>query len=117
MQDEIYTVYHLTIIPSDFEAFKSLAAEIVEGSRHEPDTLTYQWLVNADRTQVHIMERYRMAGLLPHVEQTFAPRAEEFLALAKIDKLYVYGDPTPDIRTKLDTFGAVYLSPFEGFSR
>jgi len=31
----------------------------------EPDTLTYQWLVSADRTTAHIMERYRMPGLLP----------------------------------------------------
>ena len=117
MQDEIYTIYHLTIDPADYDAFSALAEKIVEGSRREPDTLTYQWLVSADRTTAHIMERYRMPGLLPHVEQTFAPHAAEFLSLAKIDKLFVYGDPTPEIRAKLDSFGATYLSPFAGFNR
>jgi hypothetical protein len=117
MQDELYTIYHLTIDPADFAAFQALAAKIVEGSRQEPDTLTYEWLVNADHTEAHIMERYRMPGLVPHVEQTFAPHAEEFMSLAKIEKLYVYGDPTPEIRAKLDSFGATYLSPFDGFTR
>lgn len=117
MQDEIYTIYHLTIDPTKFDAFAALAAKIVEGSRDEADTLTYQWLISADRRVAHILERYRMAGLLPHVEQTFAPHAAEFMALAKIDALYVYGDPTPEIRAKLDTFGATYLSAFDGFTR
>lgn len=117
MQCEIYTIYHLTIDPVHYEEFKALATEIVQGSRQEPDTLTYEWLVNGDHTQAHILERYRMAGLLPHVEQTFAPHAEKFLSLATIDKLFVYGDPTPDIRAKLDGFGAIYLSRFEGFTR
>lgn len=117
MQGELYTIYHLTIDPVNFGAFKALAAKIVEGSREEPDTLTYQWLVNEDCAEAHILERYRMSGLLPHVEQTFSPHAEEFLSLATIEKLYVYGDPTPEIRAKLDSFGAIYLSPFDGFTR
>jgi quinol monooxygenase YgiN len=117
MQGELYTIYHLTIDPADYEAFKALATRIVEDTRREPDTLAYEWLVSDDRSQAHILERYRMAGLLPHVEQTFAPHAEEFLSLARIDKLFVYGDPTPDIRAKLDSFGAIYLAPFAGFTR
>jgi quinol monooxygenase YgiN len=117
MQDQIYTIYHLTINPNEFDAFEVLAIKLVEVSRKETDTLTYEWLANADRTKAHIVERYRMPGLLPHVEQTFAPYAEEFLSLAEIDSLYVYGDPTPEIRAKLDTFGAIYLSPVTGFTR
>jgi hypothetical protein len=73
--------------------------------------------VNANRTVVHIVERYRTQGLLPHVEETFTPFAKRFLELAKIDRLFVYGDTTPEIRAKLDGFGAVYLQPFAGFSR
>ncbi|MCL9981513.1 MAG: hypothetical protein NBV60_00005 [Erythrobacter sp.] len=58
-----------------------------------------------------------MSGLLPHVEQTFSPYAERFLSLATIDQLFVYGNPTPEIREKLDSFGATYLAPFVGFTR
>lgn len=74
-------------------------------------------MVNADHTVVHIIECYRTQGLLSHVEQTFSPFAEQFLSLATIIKFYVYGDTTPEIRAKLDGFGAEYLTPFAGFSR
>ena len=79
--------------------------------------MIYEYVVNADRSVVHITERYRTNGLLPHVEQTFAPFAERFLKLATIKKLFVYGETTPEIRTTLDGFGAEYLTPFTGFTR
>ena len=117
MQGEIYSIYHLTMEPSKFPAFQALVSKIVAATKEEPDTLTYEYVASEDRTAVHIVERYLTAGLLPHVEQTFSPFAAEFLSLAKIDKLYVYGDTTQAIRAKLDGFGAIYLRPFEGFSR
>ncbi|HYG22545.1 MAG TPA: hypothetical protein VEH04_07160 [Verrucomicrobiae bacterium] len=117
MKNEIYSIYHLAIAPSDFAAFEKLIQPIVAATREEPDTMTYEYVVNADRSFVHIIERYRTNGLLPHVEQTFAPFAERFLKLATIKKLFVYGDTTPEIRAKLDGFGAEYLTPFAGFSR
>ena len=117
MQNEIYSIYHLSLVPSDFDAFEKLIQPIVAATRKESDTTIYEYVVNADHTVVHIVERYLTQGLLPHVEQTFAPFAKRFLELAKIDKLFVYGDTTPEIRAKLDGFGAVYLTPFAGFSR
>lgn len=117
MQGELYSIYHLTLDPSDFPAFKALVEKIVDASSREQDTLTYEYVVSDDHSTAHIVERYRMAGVLPHVEQTFAPYAEEFLRLAKIDRLFVYGAPTPDVCAKLDGFGAIYLAPFAGFTR
>ena len=117
MKDEIYSLYHLSIDPTNFDAFKALVEPIVEATSKEPDTTTYEYVVNAEKTVVHIVERYRTQGLLPHVNETFTPYAERFLELAKIDKLYVYGETTPEIRAKLDGFGAEYLTSFAGFSR
>jgi quinol monooxygenase YgiN len=117
MQDEIYSIYHLTIKPTNYDAFKALVEQIVEATSKEADTTTYEYVVNAERTAIHIVEKYRTKGLLPHVEQTFSPFAERFLDLVTIDALYVYGETTPEIRAKLDGFGAQYLTPFAGFSR
>lgn len=117
MHGELYSIYHCTLDPADFPAFEELVGKIVTETAQEADTLTYEYVVNAAKTEVHIVERYRQAGLLPHVQQTFAPFAEKFLALVRIEKLYVYGETTPEIRTVLDGFGAVYLTPFAGFSR
>jgi hypothetical protein len=43
--------------------------------------LTSWW---PDRTAVHIVD---VLSVLPHIEQTFAHYVEEFLSLARIDKL------------------------------
>jgi quinol monooxygenase YgiN len=117
MQNEIYTLYHLSIDPADFAEFGALAETLVQATSLEPDTTIYEYVVNADRTQVHIIERYRPQGLLPHVEETFAPYAEQFLKLARIERVFVYGETTPEIRAKLDGFGAQYFSSVAGFAR
>ena len=56
MQNETYSVYHLSIAPSDFDAFKQLIEPIVAATRQEPDTTIYEYVVNADHTVVHIVE-------------------------------------------------------------
>lgn len=117
MQNETCTLYHLTIDPANYDALKALVAELVAAASKEADTIAYEFLANANHTKVHIIERYRTQGLLPHVKQTFAPYAQRFLELVKIDHLYVYGDTTPEIRETLDGFGAIYLTPFAGFTR
>ena len=117
MQDEVYSIYHLALDPADFPAFKALAEKIVAASSSEQDTLTYEYVASDDHKTAHIIERYRMDGVLPHVEQTFAPFTDAFLKLVRIEKLFVYGEPTPPIRAKLDGFGATYLAPFTGFTR
>lgn len=117
MQDEIFSLYHCSIDPANFDAFQELVAELVEATSKEPDTTIYEFVVNAGRTEVHIVERYRSAALLPHVKHTFGPYADRFLELVHIKALYVYGETTPEIREFLDGFSAIYLTPLAGFSR
>jgi quinol monooxygenase YgiN len=117
MQNEICALFHVEIVPSQFDALRALVDTLVKATAGEPGAIGYEWVVNPDHTEVHIIERYRTECVLPHIEQTFAPYAAEFLKLAKIKQLTVYGDPTPEIRATLDGFGAVYLAPFAGFRR
>jgi hypothetical protein len=117
MKNEIYTLYHLSIDPADFAEFSALADTLVQATALEPDTTIYEYVANAAHTEVHIVERYLPQGLLPHVEQTFAPFAAKFLELARIEKVFVYGETTAEIRAKLDGFGAIYFAPLAGFSR
>jgi quinol monooxygenase YgiN len=117
MQDQILSLYHCSIDPKNFDAFQALVAELVETTSKEADTTIYEFVVNADRTEVHIIERYRTEGLLPHAKQSFGPYADRFLELVQVRALYVYGETTPEIREFLDGFGAIYLTPLAGFSR
>jgi quinol monooxygenase YgiN len=115
--DEISCVYHMRVAPSQMADFKALIAGIVSATSKEPDTLIYEYTVSEGGDEVHIIERYRANGLLPHVQTTFAPFAKEFLKLAKIERLFVYGNVPPPVRAVLDGFGAQYMTPLDGFSR
>jgi quinol monooxygenase YgiN len=115
--DEITCVYHMRVEPSQMADFKVLIAGIVSASSKEPDTLIYEYTVGEDSDEVHIIERYRGNGLLPHVQTTFAPFAREFLKMATIERLFVYGNVSPPVRAVLDGFGAQYMAPLDGFSR
>jgi hypothetical protein len=56
-------------------------------------------------------------AVVSHVDTTFAPFGKRFLELCNITELTVYGTPDTETRKRLDPFGAVYMTPFDGFSR
>jgi quinol monooxygenase YgiN len=117
MENEIISIFTLAINEGKLPAFKTLVAKIVAETKKEPATLAYIYSVSADEKTAHIIEHYRIEGVISHIENTFSPFAEEFLSLVSITGLTVYGNPDAVIKEKLDAFGAVYLAPFDGFSR
>lgn len=117
MPQTISCLFSLATNPAEFPAFKALIAEVVAATHEEPGTLIYEYSVNEALSTVHILERYRSDAVVSHVDTTFAPFAERFLALANIVGLTVYGTPDAAIRQRLDPFGAVYMTPLAGFSR
>lgn len=118
MVDDLYWVFTLNVKPGKFQEFRTLVADIVAASHKEPDTLAYQYSVNADETAVHIFERYRDSdAFVAHVEQTFGPQAERFLSLVTVASLVVYGNPNAAARKALDSFDAAYMTLFDGFAR
>ncbi len=117
MKKDITCIFTLALGEGKFLAFRDLVAKIVAATHHEPGTLSYVYSVSEDERSAHIVERYRPDALVSHVDSTFAPFAEEFLALVTITGLTVYGEPDAEIKKRLDPFGAVYLKPFDGFIR
>lgn len=117
MKNEITRVFNLAVNDGQFSAFKKLVSRVVEATSKEPGTLSYIYSISDDQKTAHIIERYRMEDLVSHVDHTFAPFAETFLSLVNITSLTVYGEPDDQILARLDPFGAVYMKPFDGFTR
>lgn len=117
MNNEIICVFKLSLSSNLFQNFEKLVANIVNATQKEPGTLTYQYSVNHEKNIIHIIERYKENSLLSHIDTTFSPFADEFLALVKITELTVYGNPSDEEKIRLDKFGAQYLTPFNGFSK
>jgi quinol monooxygenase YgiN len=118
MADDLFWVFTLQVHPGKFEEFKTLVSAIVAATSKEPGTLAYQYSVNADRSVVHIYERYRDSdAFVSHVEKTFGGFADRFLSLVAVSSLVVYGTPNDEARKALDTFNATYMTLFDGFAR
>jgi hypothetical protein len=117
MHPYISCLFQLSIKPEEFSAFKALIAQIVEATKQEPGTVVYEYSVNEGNNTAHILERYKVEGVVSHVDNTFAPFGARFLEMATVKGLFVYGTPDAEIRKRLDPFGAVYMTPFDGFSR
>lgn len=117
MKDEVINIFTLSLSPENFPKFKQLVARIVAATSKEPGTLMYEYSVTEDHTVAHIIERYRADAVVSHIEETFAPFAQEFLELVTVTSLVVYGNPDEPTRKLLDAFGAVYMNSFDGFTR
>lgn len=117
MHPYISCLFSLAVQPEAFGEFKALIATIVAATRNEPGTLVYEYSVNDDDSTVHILERYNADAVVSHVDTTFTPFGKRFLELCTVTSLVVYGTPDAEIRKRLDPFRAVYMTPFNGFSR
>ena len=100
------------------EAARALMEEMVEATRAEPGTVSYEWFLSADGSTCHICETYADSdAALVHLGNFGANFAERFLGCFEPTSLSVYGSPSPGARAALDGFGAAYLGPFGGFRR
>ncbi|NQW09816.1 MAG: antibiotic biosynthesis monooxygenase [Alphaproteobacteria bacterium] len=119
MTEQVHWLLEVDIKPGQLEAFRALMREMVAATQaNEPDTLNYEWLIDADQKTCHIYERYRdSAATLIHLGTFGATFAKRFMAVTDHKRIVVYGNPNADVTRALDRIGAVYLTPFGGFAR
>jgi quinol monooxygenase YgiN len=108
----------LTVQEGRLDEARALMSEMVQATLEEPGTLGYEWFLSDDESVCHICERYADSGAaLEHLGNFGAKFAERFLACLAPTGLYVYGEPSDEVRAALDGFGAVYLGKLGGFTR
>lgn len=73
--------------------------------------------MSEERSVVHVIERYKANAVFSHFDNSFAPFAEQVLALVQVAGVAVYGHPTPETRERLESFGAVFMESLDGFTR
>jgi len=116
MSDTISWNLRLSVRDGQFEGARDLMEEMVESTRQESGALGYEWFLTGNAC--HTQERYADSEAAVVHLGTFGERfAERFLQVFEPTGLWVYGEPNDEARAILDGFGAVYLSPFGGFTR
>ena len=119
MNDNVYWMLKLEVLPGRNDDFNALMEEMVRTTRdREPGTLNYEWNTSADGTICHIYERYADSiAVIKHLESFNSKYAERFLAILKPTRFYVYGSPSQAVQSALAGFAPVYMRSANGFAR
>ena len=118
MDEEVSWLVEVTVKPGELDNFRALVAEMVASTHGEAGTLAYQWFVSNDGSAVHIYERYASsAAVMTHLQAFGSKFAERFFAAADLTRWMIYGTPSAEVKSALNTFGPTYLGPFGGFVR
>ena len=117
--DRVRLVANFEIHEGKFAEFEAIAKQMVAVSEQEPGTLTYHFLLSADRNSCRLVEGYKdAAAITAHfsgpVFQELLPR---LVFVASPTRLEIYGDPGPQVATLTDAIGAYSFTAWEGFDR
>jgi quinol monooxygenase YgiN len=108
----------LSVRPDRLDDARALIAEMVEATREEAGTLSYEWFLSGDGSVCHINERYADSeAALAHLANFGASFVDRFMGCFEPISLSIYGAPSDEARAVLDGFGASYLGSVGGFRR
>ena len=118
MDDQVSWHVNLAVKPEQLEKFRSLTDEMVESTRSETGALIYERFISEDGTDVYVYERYSDShAAVAHLQSFEDSYGERFSALVDRRQFTVFGNPSHELRTLLNAFGATYAIPLAGFSR
>ncbi|MEM8971700.1 MAG: antibiotic biosynthesis monooxygenase [Pseudomonadota bacterium] len=119
MSDSTIHIHLEVEVPTaNTEGFADLMNELVEQTKKEPGTLTYEWSEIGNTGKWHIHEVYADAenGDL-HVKGFAESYAGRFFGLVSSCKGTVSDNATPYIRGVLEGISPIYMSRRGGFNR
>lgn len=119
MNDLVTWLVRGTLAHGAESALRMLMNEMVAGTQAgEPGTLCYQWFIDPERRECHILERYvDSAAAAKHLETFDRLYATRFEALVHVDSLSVYGDPGSKVVEALQGPATMFFSSYGGFAR
>ena len=116
-RSQVQYLVELTIFDGQVEAFKKLAQEAINIALTKSKVLGYQFYFNNDGSKCYLLEQYPDSeALLPHIA-SLQPIVEKVLAVCRVTKFEVFGNPDPEARNTLADFGAEIFTYWNGFVR
>jgi quinol monooxygenase YgiN len=117
MGKEIRKVAELSISEGKLDEFKDVAVMFIERVKSsEPNTLSYDWFLNDDKSRCVILERYKDSeALMVHlanIRNLYGPLFE----VAEISRVQVFGDPSEEVR-QAHLPGTEFLDHWAGIAR
>lgn len=111
----IRTVARASIHPGKLEEFTAIAEECLAATRRDTGTQSYEWYLNADRTECVALEVYDDSNaVLAHVGN-LGDLLGQLMAVSDLT-LEIFGDPSPELRQVGASMGAKVYSYLQGLA-
>jgi quinol monooxygenase YgiN len=109
----------LTINEGKLDAFRNIAEAMPAGTQKEPGALAYEWYLSGDRKRCRLVENYKDAdAVLAHMTGSVVRElVPKMLAVSRLDRFEVYGDPGPKAAESLAGVGAEIFQFWQGLGR
>jgi quinol monooxygenase YgiN len=99
MTQDIRKVVELTINEGRLDEFKQVANEFIQRvESSEPDTVSYEWFLDADGNKCYILEWYKDSqALLAHLDN-IRDLYEPLFKVSHLTRIEVFGNPSLKVR-------------------
>ena len=105
----------LKIPEGKLEEFKQQATECMNLAKEkDTGTLRYDWFISSDQTECEVREEYESSEALFQHMMTLGQSLTKLFNEFPIDRLAVYGDPSPQLLKATKGFDAKLYSFFQG---
>ena len=118
MSGYIMTNFELSIKEGKLDDFKAVVNTMIEMTDvNEPNTLVYEYYINEDGTECHLLETFKDSDAfmvhLGNVGHIFDMLFES----ATMTRAKIYGSPSAELQQALDPLGVQYFAHFNGVTR
>jgi quinol monooxygenase YgiN len=104
--EQIFWLLELAIKPGELDNFRALLHEMIESTRTEPETLSYEWFISDDGSVAYGYERYAdSAAAMTHLRAFSEKSGDRFRAAVDRTRLTVFGAPNDEVREALSESG------------
>jgi hypothetical protein len=86
-------------------------------ARNEPDTLSYNWFINEEGTECHLLETFKDSeAFITHLDN-IGPMFETLFESCTVTRAKIFDKPSDALKEVLAPLGVEYFSHFNGIRR
>jgi quinol monooxygenase YgiN len=118
MTSSIVTDFQLSIKEGKLEDFKTFINHMIEVTDiNEPDTLVYEWYINENGSECHLIEHFKSSeAFMTHLANV-SHMFDTLFQFSTMTRAKIYGRPSDELKQSLDPLGAEYFDNFNGITR
>ena len=118
MSSCIVTDFQHSIKEGRLEEFKAFVNTMIEVTDvNEPNTLVYEWYINEDGSECHLLETFKDSDAFMVHLGNVGHMFDALFESATMTRAKIYGSPSAELKQALDPLGVQYFSHFNGVTR